>query len=162
DGNAGQRFDQRGLQMRRISRLGAVRSRQHGGARAQHQYVEFLVADGTCGVRQRKDVLNLMLSDQALLRRLSQRRTGEDRQRQHECQPSRHASPPTYPGVAAGGRGPDPRSTRLYHESSAAAATIMPIPARLTNTWVNRRFDTSVKTKCPANDRNTPRQNVSS
>ena len=38
----------------------------------------------------------------------------------------------------------------------------MAMPNRLTITCVNTRLETSVNTKWPANDRNTPRQKISS
>src|ERR1700688_4483845 len=50
----------------------------------------------------------------------------------------------------------------LYHEIKTAAATMMAIPEMLTITWVRTRLDTSVNTKWPANDRNTPRQKIPS
>src|SRR5665811_2127653 len=62
-----------------------------------------------------------------------------------------------------GGRGPGPcRSMILYHEINAAAATIMAMPEMLTITCVSTRLDTSVNTKWPAKDRNTPRQEIPS
>ena len=51
---------------------------------------------------------------------------------------------------------------RLYQETSAAAATMMTMPLALTATCISSRLDTSVNTKWPAKDRNTPRQKVSS
>ena len=60
--------------------------------------------------------------------------TGQQQQCQQRWLARLHASPPAKPGLAAGGRGPGPRrSTLLYHEISAAAATMMAMPAMLTH-----------------------------
>src|SRR5579862_1933463 len=91
------------------------------------------------------------------------RRHQRKRDRQQDWKTPRHASPPANSGLAAGGRGPGPRlSTPLYHVISAAKPTMMAMPAMLTAICVATRFDTSVNTKCPAKDKNTPRQNISS
>src|SRR5690606_39366654 len=89
---------------------------------------------------------------------------GELRQHRHgPCpgSPPFHHSPPAKPGLTTGGRGPC-LSIFLYHEISHAAPAMMAIPARLTRNWTGIRLETSVKTKCAAKDRNTPRQKMPS
>src|SRR5262249_16068225 len=82
--------------------------------------------------------------------------------KQGEKQPS-HASPPARSAFGGVGRGPDFRpSTFLYHVINAAAATIMSIPNALTRTCIATPSYTSTIAKWLANDKNTPRQKISS
>src|SRR5471030_3093027 len=50
----------------------------------------------------------------------------------------------------------------LYRDIRTAAATIMVLPEMLTITLASTVLENSVNTKCPANDRNTPRQKMPS
>src|SRR5262249_21698282 len=74
-----------------------------------------------------------------------------------------HASPPARSASGAlRGRVPAPRSARLYHVISPAAAIIIRIPNRLTKACNQKAAETSTIAKWAAKDRNTPRQKISS
>src|SRR5262245_10473197 len=149
------------LQSRRVCVLRSVISGQLGRAGTDDKNVQFLVRDRALDFRERIAGFGEMRCNAAVRGKL-----GPCRPRQHQqCQQKHippHASPPANPGRAAGGRGPPLcRSACLYHESMAAIATMIAIPATLTAMCMKIRLETSVNMKWPAKDRNTPRQKVS-
>src|SRR5262245_1863715 len=120
------------------------------------------LADGLGGARQAIVAVYQVRGNGAVgtLRRECGAHARHDDQRCGAQRP--HASPPAR--SASGGFERDPGlrpSIFLYHEINAAAAHIMAMPRALTRTWTITASDSSLKTKCPANDRKIPRQKIS-
>ena len=137
DRDARQLFGKRALQPRRIGIFGAVRPRQKTrsrrrppGCRAAWRRARGRHA--AAGNRARSVAAATRHSAGCSASRQRRRRPAPAMPASMQHAP-RHASPPAKPGLAAGGRGPGPRrSTRLYHETKAATATIMTMPETLT------------------------------
>src|SRR5215831_3692632 len=78
------------------------------------------------------------------------------------CDQRPHASPPARSAFGDAGRGAFFPSMFLYHDISAAVATIATMPRTLTRTCMAMPSEISTMAKCPAKDRNTPKQKISS
>src|SRR5579871_430774 len=123
-----------------------------------------LALDRGRGVRQRKIGVHEAARDVAGAFVSRQRGSGEAGQYRgaHACDQGPHASPPARSAFGVACRGAFFPSMFLYHDISAAVATITTIPNTLIATCMAMPSDISTMAKCPTNARNTPKQKISS
>src|SRR3984957_1265051 len=168
DGDAGQGVTQRRFAPPRIGDVGSAGAVERRGGAADYDDVELLPGNGLGDVSQAEIGHDCAWAGREDAFIAIPGKHGSATERAHKRQDqSSHAPPPVraapgwpdfWPGCGPGLR----PSIYLYHEIRAAVAIIITMPKKLAATCMAMPSLISTMAKCAANDRNTPRQKISS